>query len=54
MLAAKRNLYLPGAFAKLDRFDVVVLDEIGYLQQSGEEVEALFTFPPSATRRSPS
>jgi hypothetical protein len=31
LLAAKRNLYLPGAFAKLDRFDVVVLDEIGYL-----------------------
>ena len=44
LLAAKRDLKLPGALAKLDRFDVVVLDDIGYVQQSREEMEVLFTF----------
>lgn len=44
LLAAKRDLKLPGALAKLDRFDVVILDDIGYVQQSREEMEVLFTF----------
>ena len=44
LLAAKRDLKLPSALAKLDRFDVVVLDDIGYVQQSREEMEVLFTF----------
>jgi DNA replication protein DnaC len=44
LLAAKRDLKLPGALAKLDRFDAVVLDDIGYVQQSREEMEVLFTF----------
>ena len=29
---------------RLDRFDVVILDDIGYVQQSREEMEVLFTF----------
>jgi len=28
---------------KLDAFDVVILDDIGYVQQSREEMEVLFT-----------
>ncbi|MEO7597508.1 MAG: ATP-binding protein [Opitutus sp.] len=35
LLAAKRDLKLP---------DVVILDDIGYVQQSREEMEVLFTF----------
>ena len=44
LLAAKRDLKLPGALAKLERFDVVILDDIGYVQQSRDEMEVLFTF----------
>ena len=44
LLAAKRDLKLPGALAKLDRFDAVILDDLGYVQQSREEMEVLFTF----------
>ena len=29
---------------KLDRYAVVVLDDIGYVQQNREEMEVLFTF----------
>lgn len=43
LLAAKRDLQLPRALRKLDRFDLVILDDIGYVQQSAEEVEVLFT-----------
>ena len=43
LLAAKRDLLLPKAFKKLDRFEVLILDDIGYVQQSPEEVEVLFT-----------
>ncbi len=44
LLAAKRDLKLPSALAKLDRFDAVILDDIGYVQQSRDEMEVLFTF----------
>ena len=43
LLAAKRDLELPRALRKLDLFDVLVLDDIGYVQQTPEEVEVLFT-----------
>jgi DNA replication protein DnaC len=43
LLAAKRDLRLPHALRRLDLFDVLVLDDIGYVQQSPEEVEVLFT-----------
>ncbi|MBW7895750.1 MAG: ATP-binding protein [Opitutaceae bacterium] len=44
LLAAKRDLKLPSALAKLDRFDAVILDDLGYVQQAREEMEVLFTF----------
>lgn len=43
LLVAKRDLCLPRALRKLDRFDVLILDDIGYVQQDAEEVEVLFT-----------
>lgn len=44
LLAAKRELRLEKELAVLDRFDAVILDDIGYVQQSREEMEVLFTF----------
>ncbi len=44
LLVAKRELQIEKMFKKLDRFEVVVLDDIGYVQQSREEMEVLFTF----------
>ena len=44
LLAAKRDLKLPQAIARLQRFDAVVIDDIGYVQQSREEMDVLFHF----------
>lgn len=44
LLAAKRDLRLEKELALLDRFDAVILDDIGYVQQSRDEMEVLFTF----------
>lgn len=44
LLIAKRQLTLEKELRRLDRFDVVVLDDIGYIQQDREEMEVLFTF----------
>lgn len=44
MLVAKRELEIEKLLRKLDRFDLVLLDDIGYVQQSREEMEVLFTF----------
>jgi DNA replication protein DnaC len=44
LLQAKANHKLNEALKKLDGFDVVILDDIGYVQQSREEMEVLFTF----------
>ena len=44
LLAAKRDLKLPQAIARLQRFDAVVIDDIGYVQQSREEMKVLFHF----------
>jgi len=44
MLAAKKELALETLFRKLDRYEVVLLDDIGYVQQDREEMEVLFTF----------
>ncbi len=43
LLAAKRDLRLEIELRQLDRFDVLILDDIGYIQQSREEMEVLFT-----------
>jgi len=44
LLVAKQALKLDGLLKKLDRYSVVVLDDIGYVQQNREEMEVLFTF----------
>lgn len=44
LLAAKRDLRLEKELAVLDRFDAVILDDIGYVQQNRDEMEVLFTF----------
>ena len=43
LLAAKRDLRLPKAIAKLARFDCLTLDDIGYVQHDRDEMEVLFT-----------
>lgn len=43
LLAAKRDLSLPKALRRLDRFELLILDDIGYVQQNAEEIEVLFT-----------
>ena len=44
LLSAKKELTLESLLKKLDRYSVVVLDDIGYVQQDREEMEVLFTF----------
>ena len=44
LLAAKKELRLDEALKKLDRFEAIILDDLGYMQQSREEMEVLFTF----------
>ena len=44
LLVAKRELELEQALRRLDRFDAVLVDDIGYIQQDREEMEVLFTF----------
>jgi DNA replication protein DnaC len=44
LLQAKRDLDLEKELKRLDVYDVVILDDIGYVQQSREEMEILFTF----------
>jgi len=44
LLAAKRDLRLEKELSTLDTFDAVILDDIGYVQQSRDEMEVLFTF----------
>ena len=43
LLAAKRDLALPRALRRYDAFDLVILDDLGYVQQSQDEAEVLFT-----------
>jgi DNA replication protein DnaC len=43
LLAAKRGLELPRLLRKLDLFEAILIDDIGYVQQSPEEAEVLFT-----------
>jgi len=43
LLVAKRELKLSRWLKRLSKFDAVLLDDIGYVQQSREEMEVLFT-----------
>ena len=42
LLVAKRDLKLPAMLKKLSKYDGLVIDDIGYVQQSREEMEILF------------
>ncbi len=44
LLSARRDLRLEKELESLDGYDAVVLDDLGYVQQSREEMEVLFTF----------
>ena len=42
LLVAKRDLDLPRKLKQLGRFDALVIDDIGYVQQDRDEMEVLF------------
>jgi DNA replication protein DnaC len=44
LLVAKRDLKLGAALAKLAHYDVVIIDDLGYVPQGREETDVLFTF----------
>jgi len=44
LLVAKRDLVLERELKRLDKYDAVILDDIGYVQQDRAEMEVLFTF----------
>jgi DNA replication protein DnaC len=43
LLIAKRDLGLSKLLKKLSRFDALIIDDLGYVQQSRQEMEVLFT-----------
>lgn len=43
LLVARRDLSLPRALRALDAYDVMILDDLGYVQQTADEAEVLFT-----------
>lgn len=43
LLAAKHDLTLPKVLKRLARYEALILDDLGYVQQSREEMEVLFT-----------
>ena len=43
LLLAKRNLRLQNLLKRFNRYDTIIIDDIGYVQQEKEEMEVLFT-----------
>ncbi len=43
LLTAKRDLKMERELARLDAFDVLIIDDLGYIQQDRDEMEVLFT-----------
>ena len=43
LLRAKRDLRLERLIKKLHKFEALIIDDLGYVQQSREEMEVLFT-----------
>jgi DNA replication protein DnaC len=43
LLVAKRDLTLKGLLKRLSQWEALVIDDLGYVQQSREEMEVLFT-----------
>ena len=44
LLASKREYTLKAFLKRLEHWEAVILDDLGYVQQSREEMEVLFTF----------
>jgi len=44
LLKAKTELRLESELKRLDRFDAIICDDLGYVQQTREEMEVFFTF----------
>jgi len=42
LLIAKRDLKLPRVLKRLSRYDALIIDDIGYVQQNRDEMEVLF------------
>ncbi len=51
LLAAKRDLALPRQLRRLDNYDFLLLDDLGYLPQGAEESKVLFTLIPERYER---
>lgn len=43
LLLAKAELWLEKELKRLDKFEALIIDDLGYVQQSREEMEVLFT-----------
>ena len=43
LLAAKRDLRLPQALKKISKYDALIIDDIGYVQQDRQEMEVMFS-----------
>jgi len=43
LLLAKKDLRLPRLLKKFSRYNAIIIDDIGYVQQEKEEMEVLFT-----------
>jgi DNA replication protein DnaC len=43
LLLAKKELRLPQMLSRLGKFSALIIDDLGYVQQSREEMEVLFT-----------
>ena len=44
LLEAKRDCQLPALLKRLERYAAIAIDDLGYVQQSRDEMEVLFTF----------
>lgn len=44
LLVAKQNLMLDEKLKRYNRYDVIIIDDIGYVQHNREEMEVFFTF----------
>ena len=45
LLIAKRDLAMSKVVKKLSRYDAVIIDDIGYVEHSRQQMEVLFTLP---------
>jgi DNA replication protein DnaC len=43
LLLAKAELWLEKELKRLDRYEALIIDDLGYVQQSRDEMEVLFT-----------